>query len=174
MKSNFIRIMGAAALAAGLTFAQTTQPAPAAPGQSQRGQWSQRRAQMRRNMAERLSTYLNLSPDQQTQAKQIFQFARQSAQPVAQQLRDARKALGDAVKTNAPEAQIDQLSANVGNLVSQLTAIRTKAFEKFYGILTPDQKDKMNTAMDRFVGGHGMRPAAFRGHRAQDHGQVSQ
>jgi|SRR5579884_3344769 Spy/CpxP family protein refolding chaperone len=172
MKSNSIRIIGAAALGAGLILAQTAQPAPATPGQAQGGQWAQRRAQMRRNMVQRFSTYLNLSADQQTQARQIFQAARQSAQPVAQQLREARKALDDAVKANASDAQIDQLSANIGNLVSQLTAIRTKAFEKFYGILTPEQKDKMNTAMDRFVGRRGMRPAAFRGRRAQDPEQL--
>jgi Spy/CpxP family protein refolding chaperone len=174
MKSNPIRIIGAAALGAGLILAQTAQPAPAAPGQAQQGQWAQRRAHVRRSVVQRFSTYLNLSADQQTQAKQIFQAARQSAQPVAKQLRDARKALGDAVKANASDAQIDQLSANVGNLVSQLTAIRTKAFEKFYGILTPEQKDKMNAAMDHFVGRRAMRPAAFRGRRAQGQGQVSQ
>ena len=173
MKTNFLRIFGVAAIAGGLTFAQTTSPAPPADGQTQQVPGA-RRAQMRHRMAQRLSTYLNLTADQQTQAKQIFQASRQSAQPVAQQLRDARKALADAVKSNAPDAQIDQLSGNVGNLVSQLTAIRTKAFQKFYGTLTPDQKEKMNTAMGRFIGGRGMRPAAFHGHAAPNQGQVSQ
>jgi Spy/CpxP family protein refolding chaperone len=173
MKTNFLRIFGVAAIAGGLTFAQTTSPTPPADGQTQQGPGA-RRAQVRHRMAQRLSNYLNLTADQQSQAKQIFQASRQSAQPVAQQLREARKALAEAVKSNAPEAQIDQLSGNVGNLVSQLTAIRTKAFQKFYGTLSPDQKEKMNTAMGRFLGARGMRPAAFHGRATQNQGQVSQ
>lgn len=131
-------------VAAGLIFAQTTQPAPAAgTHQHERGA-----------RIARLVQVLNLTPDQQTQAKAIFQASRTSAQPLASQMRDTRLALANAVKTNAPEAEIDQLSAKAGAIAGQLTAVRTKTFEKFYNILTPDQKDKLNGMMDHFLTAH--------------------
>ena len=77
-------------------------------------------------------------------------------------MRDARLALANAVKSGAPDAQIDQLSNNAAQVSAQLIALRTKAFEKFYNILTPDQKDKLNGAMDQFLNRGANRPAAFR------------
>ena len=111
-------------------------------------------------MMQRLNRLLNLTPDQKVQAKTIFQGARTTAQPLRQQMRDARLALANAVKSNAPDAQIDQLSNNTGTLAAQLTALRAKSFEKFYNILTPDQKEKLSGAMDQFFPGQAARPAA--------------
>jgi Spy/CpxP family protein refolding chaperone len=75
-------------------------------------------------------------------------------------MRDARLALANAIKSNAPEARIDQLSNKTGTLAAQLTAIRAKSFEKFYSILTPDQQTRLNGAVDRFFSGHAAKPAA--------------
>src|SRR5580700_5267770 len=85
---------------------------------------------------------LNLTDAQKTQAKSIFQGARQSAQPVRQQLMETRKSLRAAIKSN-DTAQIQQLSATEGKEIGQLTAIRGSAFAKVYQTLTPDQKQKM-------------------------------
>jgi len=65
-----------------------------------------------------LSSYLNLTPSQQTQAKSIFQNARQSGQPVRQQLKQTRQSLQAAIQANnTAEIQV-------------------------YQILTPDQQQK--------------------------------
>jgi Spy/CpxP family protein refolding chaperone len=84
---------------------------------------------------------LNLTDAQKTQAKSIFQGARQSAEPVRQQLMETRKSLRAAIKAN-DTAQIQQLSATEGNEIGQLTAIRGSAFAKVYQTLTPEQKQK--------------------------------
>ena len=145
MKSRLTTILGTGLLATGLMLAQTPAPGPqtpAAPGA---------RMHRRGAMMQRLGQLLNLTPDQQTQAKTIFQAARANAQPLAAQMHDTRLALANAIKANAPDAEIDRLSNTAGTLASQLIAGRAKAFEKFYTILTPDQKDKLNTVMDHFL-----------------------
>lgn len=149
--------LGAALLAAGLLVAQTPQAAPTPSGTT-----TPHAARKARRMA-RLNQLLNLTPDQKAQAKTIFQAARTSAQPLRTQMHDARVALANAVKSGAPDAQIDQLSSNAAQVSAQLIAIRTKAFEKFYNILTPDQQTKLNGAMDQFLS---RGPRAANAHRA--------
>jgi len=89
-----------------------------------------------------LSKQLDLTAAQQTQAKSIFQDARQSAQPVRQQLKQTREALRAAVQSNNAE-QIQQLATTEGGQVGQLAAIRSTAMAKVYQILTPDQQQKL-------------------------------
>jgi Spy/CpxP family protein refolding chaperone len=84
---------------------------------------------------------LNLTDAQKAQAKSIFQGARQSAQPVRQQLTETRKSLRAAIKANNAD-QIQQLSATEGHEIGQLAAIRGSAFAKVYQTLTPEQKQK--------------------------------
>jgi Spy/CpxP family protein refolding chaperone len=152
MNRNIIRTLGVAAVAAGLTFAQgpaPTTPAPG-PGQGQQRHW-------RGHMGGRLANYLNLTDAQKEQSKQIFQAAANESQPLRDQMREVRKQLAEAVKTNAPADQINQLAATVGDLTSKLTVIHTKAFAQFYNILTPDQRTKFDAGIDRFLnrGGFG-------------------
>ena len=85
---------------------------------------------------------LNLTDDQKAQAKQIFGDARTASQPLRQQLRDARQQLAADVKSNAPENVLAKDSSAVGSLVSQMTTIRAKAMQQFYGTLTAEQKAK--------------------------------
>jgi Spy/CpxP family protein refolding chaperone len=89
-----------------------------------------------------LSSYLNLTPAQQTQAKSIFQGARQSGQPIRQQLKQTRQSLRAAVQAN-DAAQIQQLAASEGSQIGQLAAIRSTAMAKVYQMLTPDQQQKL-------------------------------
>lgn len=154
MKIIVTRVLGAGILAAGLMAAQAPPPAaPQQPGQMQMGRGMMRGRGMMMNrgmMMGRMAQRLNLTDAQKTQAKEIFQAARESAKPVAADLATARKALRDAVKANAPDPQLDQLSAKVGTLEGQLTAIRTKAFSKFYNtVLTQEQRDQAGTMMQR-------------------------
>jgi Spy/CpxP family protein refolding chaperone len=89
-----------------------------------------------------LTAYLNLTPAQQAQEKSIFQGARQSAQPVRQQLRQTRQSLRAAVQAN-DTAQIQQLAQTEGGELGQLMAIRGTAMAKVHQILTPEQQQKL-------------------------------
>ena len=91
-----------------------------------------------------MSTYLNLTDAQKTQMKSIFDEARQSAQPIRQQLRQTRQSLQAAVKVG-DSAQIQQLATTEGNEVGQLAAIRASANAKMYKMLTPEQQQKLST-----------------------------
>ena len=134
MKYNYIRFAGAAVLASGMLLAQA--PAPPAPPQPPATSRQLRRGQFLEKVADKL----NLTGDQRQQAKSILEATHESAQPLAQQLRQQRRALREAAKAGKSDAEIDQLSAAVGALSGQLTAIRTKGFAKIYALLTPDQR----------------------------------
>jgi Spy/CpxP family protein refolding chaperone len=109
-------------------------------------------------MFDRWAAKLNLTGNQRQQAKAILQSARQSSLPAAQELRQTRAALRQAVKSGKPDADIDQLSANAGRLSGQLIASRTKAFAKIYALLTPEQRNTADQLGNRFpgmfMGGH--------------------
>ncbi len=143
MKRNIVKFASAAALAAGMAFAQApaTQTPPAKPGVMQH-----------RALRQRMMKNLNLTDAQKQQAKGIFQQAKQTAKPLRDQLKQDRQALATAVKNN-DTTQISQLSATMGNLQGQLTAIRSDAAAKFYSILTPAQKtqaDQMHQKARQF------------------------
>jgi Spy/CpxP family protein refolding chaperone len=123
---NLFRFGLIAALAAGMAFAQPAVPARGAGRQMAR---------------HRMMKALDLTDAQKQQAKQIFQQAREAAQPVAKQLKDNRDALQTAIQAN-DTSQIQTLSAQQGALQGQLAAIRSGAMAKFYGTLTPEQRAK--------------------------------
>ncbi len=129
----FVRLGAATALAAGLTFAQGpgANPNPA-PQQGGRGA----------GIGPLIAAALNLTDAQKTQTKAIFQDARDQAKPIAQQLRDQRAGVRDAIKN--PNADVDTLTKNQASLMAQLMAIRLKAFQKFYALLTPEQQQKLD------------------------------
>lgn len=146
-----IRLGAVAALAFGTLLAQSTAPQPRGPGQNYR--MGQMRGPMRGGMdggilgmnSRLWAAALGLTDAQKAQAKTIFQEARDAARPVTQQLREARAALREAVKAQKSDAEIDALAANEGALLGKLSAIRTKAAAKFYGILTPEQQQKFDS-----------------------------
>jgi Spy/CpxP family protein refolding chaperone len=127
LRNSFAAWTAVAALGTVSLFAATTSPA-AGHRHGHRGAF--------------LSSYLNLTPAQQAQSKSIFHDARQSAQPVHQQLRQTRQAFRAAVQANNT-AQIQQLAASEGSEVGQLAAIRGTAMAKVYQTLTPEQQQKL-------------------------------
>jgi len=141
---HLVKFATIAAMAAGLTFAQTT--APAAPAQPQSGKTH---AGMRGAMRQRMMQRLNLTDAQKTQAKAIFQQAKQNAAPLREQLKQNRAALSAAVKAN-DVAQIHSLSLQRGNLEGQMLGIRSEAQAKFYANLTPDQRAKADQMRQNF------------------------
>jgi periplasmic protein CpxP/Spy len=130
MQRQITRFAAVAAIAAGMAFAQTPPSTP---------QPATGKAPVRDAVRNRLRQALNLTDAQKGQAKTIFQQARQTAQPLRQQLIENRQALSAAVKAN-DAAEIQQLSTTEGNLRGQVLAIRSGAMAKFYNILTPDQR----------------------------------
>ncbi len=152
MRNTLLRFTGAAALASGMLFAQTQAPPDQPPAPGQHRQWHRGR------IFDRIATQLNLTDNQKQQSKAILQSARESTQPIGQQLRQNRQALHDAIKAGKPDADIDQLAANTGSLMGQMTAIRTKAFARIYALLTPEQRTKADQLGGRvrgmFMGGH--------------------
>ena len=95
-------------------------------------------------MVARLTKQLNLTPDQQNQARSIFADARKQAQGLAPKLRGERQAMSAAIKSDN-EPQIDQIARQDAQLNSQARAIHAKAMAKFYSTLTPDQKAKFDS-----------------------------
>ncbi|MCW5979175.1 MAG: periplasmic heavy metal sensor [Bryobacteraceae bacterium] len=96
-----------------------------------------------------LAGYLGLSDAQKEQAKAIFEAADAAAETPRGELQSAREALTAAVKAGQPDAALDQLSAAVGVIEGQLTAIRAKATAKFYALLTAEQKQKYDQLGER-------------------------
>jgi Spy/CpxP family protein refolding chaperone len=135
MKRRFIPFAAAAALAAGLAFAQAPAASPAHP-RSGRGHASRMAEFHQRMMSE-----LNLTDAQKAQAKTIFQGEREKAKPLVEQLRQDRQAMREAVKTN-DTARIHSLAAKEGKTRGELSALRSEAQAKFYATLTPEQRTK--------------------------------
>jgi periplasmic protein CpxP/Spy len=130
MKRNWMKFAAAGALAAGMVFAQTAVVQHPHQGFARHGM-----------VRRRMMKALNLTDAQKQQAKGIFQQARQTNQPVMQQLKQNREALAAAVKAN-DTARIEQLTAKQGQLRGQTMAVRAEAMAKFYQTLTPEQKTK--------------------------------
>jgi len=102
---------------------------------------------MRGHMVHRLTAKLNLTQDQQNQAKTIFGKARADERALGPKLRQERVALKSAIKSDK-ETQIDAILQQNSQLNAQARAIHAKAVARFYQILTPAQKtqfDQMRT-----------------------------
>lgn len=140
MKKTLITLAGLGALAGGLIFAQHAGQNPAGP------------AARRGHFIQRVVNDLNLTPDQQAQAKQIMAGARQEAAPLRQQMKQNRQALAAAIRSGS-DAQIDQITKAEAPVMAQLAAIRAHAFEKIYATLTPEQKTKADNMRQQFHAG---------------------
>lgn len=108
----------------------------------------------RGNRIDFLATVLSLTDAQKTQATAIFDAAETASTPLRETQATQRTALNDAAKSNATDVAIDQLAAALGATSGQLAAIQTKAFAKFYALLTTEQKTKLD---ELHANGRGMR-----------------
>ncbi len=111
---------------------------------------------MIQHRVEQLTTLLGLTTAQQAQATAIFTNALTASQTVQSSMHTDRDSLAAAIKANNT-ATIDQVSAAIGTLQGQLTAINAKADAAFYAILTPDQQAKYD-ALPHFGPGGGFGP----------------
>jgi periplasmic protein CpxP/Spy len=145
MRYPLMKYAAVATLATGILFAQ----APA--GDLQPGVSTQqgRRDFMRWNL-EHIAQALNLTDSQKEQARTIFQQARQSAEPVRQELKQNHETLAAAAKAGKSESDIQNLANERGRLLGKLVAIRTVASARFYQILTPQQRVKADQMHEQF------------------------
>lgn len=132
MKRHLMKLIAIGAMAAGMALAQTTTPAPAAAGKA---------PALKVRVQRRLMKILNLTDAQKQQAKAIQQATKQQAQPLAQQLKQERQSLNGAIQAG-DKAQIQQISAAMGQLQGQVLAVRSAGRAQFLALLTPDQKAK--------------------------------
>lgn len=119
--------------------------------------------QMVERRVQMLTNRLGLDSAQQQQAKTIVADEFNAAQALRDQSEAAQNALRDAVKASAPDAQIDQLAAQVGVLHGQGAAIHAKGQSKLRALLNSAQKEKLDSGGDRpgpgGRGGFGRGPA---------------
>jgi periplasmic protein CpxP/Spy len=154
---SVVAVMSMAAMAMGVAAQQPASPPPAGQGQHMGmggGPMGPGMA-MRHGLAQ-----LNLTDDQKTQIKGIMQAHREEMQGFAKQVRDARKALGDAVMNDADEATIRARAADLGKVQADLAVFGAKLRKDIFAVLTPDQQAKAKTlrlqaleSIGRFMGG---------------------
>jgi Spy/CpxP family protein refolding chaperone len=99
----------------------------------------------------KLTVALQLTDSQKTQAKGIFQDARQSTQPIRQQLQQERLSIRAAIEAGKSPQEVQQMASAEGNELAQLAGIRAATMAKFHAILTPDQQAKL-TALQQTHG----------------------
>jgi Spy/CpxP family protein refolding chaperone len=146
MQYSFIKYAGLATITAGIAFAQ------AAADNSQPGTpttQEEKRPNLTSHL-EHMAQALNLTDSQRERARIIFQNARQSAQPIQQELRENREKLTAAAKAGKSEDEIQKLADEQGRLLGQLVAIRTQSSAKFYQLLTPEQRMKADQMHEQF------------------------
>jgi Spy/CpxP family protein refolding chaperone len=128
----------ATALAIGLSAVPMfAQPGPGYQG----GKHAMRGGEFAGGFHGRMAQALNLTDAQKEFAKQARADAKAQAEPVANELRQVRQELAEAVKTNNTGA-IQNLATRQGNLQGQLAVIHANSMAKLYAQLTPEQKAK--------------------------------
>jgi Spy/CpxP family protein refolding chaperone len=91
------------------------------------------------------SAYLGLDAAQQATVKSILSDQQNSIDSLKANLEQAHIALGAAANAASADPQIDNLAANLGAVYTQAVAAQAKAYAKFYALLTPAQKQKLDS-----------------------------
>jgi Spy/CpxP family protein refolding chaperone len=92
-----------------------------------------------------VSELLNLTPDQQARARQVFERAWTEAKPLLPELRQNREQMRTLFKNSNDthfNAEIDRLAQRQGQVYGQMVEIHAKAMKEFYSMLNPQQKAK--------------------------------
>lgn len=102
---------------------------------------AQRARETQDRFVSEIETVLAMTPQQRDAARTAIQEARQSAQPIRQELTNTTKALKAAAKSD-DTTQIQRLSTAEGQEIGKLVAIESSAAAEVYKTLTPEQKTK--------------------------------
>ena len=96
-----------------------------------------------------LARLIELTDAQREAIQAETQASREAAKPFAEQLRELRAQIEEAVKSGAPDATLDSLAAQSGDLQGSLMAISLKSRSKIYNtILTAEQRTKLAELRD--------------------------
>ena len=90
-----------------------------------------------------LTSMLELTANQQEQAKTILDEEEAASKPLVEQLKQASEGLLAAEKTGAPDAEIDHLARNMADICGEILALDAKAQSKIYGQLNAEQKQRV-------------------------------
>jgi Spy/CpxP family protein refolding chaperone len=156
MKTKFL---ATALFVATSVFAQNTPSTSTTPPTAE-----QRRAAMAERAVDRMTRFLNLDQNQQTQIKTILTETQAANQTLQTQLRDLRKNLITAVKNN-DIGGITSITQQMSAPRQQLDVSRATSAAKIFALLNPDQKTKLDNGLDMLMemggpgapGGPGMR-----------------
>jgi Spy/CpxP family protein refolding chaperone len=146
---SFTKYAAAVTFTAGIIFAQSPASDPQ-PGSVNTEKWRLGSSMRGRLDLDRVAQALNLTDAQKEQARTIFEQARQSAQPIRQELKQNREKLSAAAKIKNSEGEIQKLATEQGRLLGKLIAIHTEASAKFYQMLTPEQRVKNDQLHQQF------------------------
>jgi len=98
--------------------------------------------------------HLNLTPDQQKKAQEVFQAAARQQLDLRLQLQAQRKAF--AAAKPGTDAEIDKRAADRAQLMGKMQATREKAFAHFYNdVLTAEQRTQLDKQREAHKGGPG-------------------
>jgi len=99
----------------------------------------------------RIAADLNLTADQQAKIRAAFEEAAEARRGVVDQTRGLRNQLASAV-TAGDQAMIDQISEALGAILQQQISTQAKTLAKVYGVLTPEQKTKLEGEVSHSLG----------------------
>ncbi|UTW44260.1 Spy/CpxP family protein refolding chaperone [bacterium SCSIO 12696] len=91
----------------------------------------------------RMAKHLNLDQSQREQARAIHEEMRPQMRELKKESREVRKALGEAVRNGASQAEIEALAAQQGELHGQLVAKRAEMKGRIHDLLTDEQKQQL-------------------------------
>ena len=96
------------------------------------------------------SDYLDLSDAQQQQVKQIIAKDKPALEPLIRQMLENRQQMRQLIES-APfdEGKARALAAQQTATMTELTVQKAHMFSDLYQVLTPDQKTKLDTFLDR-------------------------
>lgn len=98
---------------------------------------------------DRFARELALTPEQETQARAIYEQAGAETTPLQAKLRARWEALGDAVRDNQ-SAEIETLSDEVGTIEHEFLLRQSEADAAFYALLTEEQKREFDELRNGF------------------------
>jgi len=103
-----------------------------------------------RHMMHFFSDYMDLSDAQQQQVKQIMAKDKPALEPLLRQMLENRQQMRQLIES-APfdEGKARALAAQQTATMTELTVQKAHMFSDLYQVLTPDQKTKLDTFLDR-------------------------
>jgi Spy/CpxP family protein refolding chaperone len=141
MRSIRVRLLVAGLavlLGAAIARSQSTEAAPP-PGPPMHGPG----AMMGEHMLDHFTKALNLTEDQQTQAKTMLSNARPALKTLMQQQRQIDEQLRNQAQGSYDAKQVQTLAAQKAQVQEQLTIAETQLHHQFFQLLTPDQQAQL-------------------------------